>query len=112
MNEKDARLLDATRRLLKDKSDDKQIVQSLMDIGIDENKAKDMLEMAKQELLKIDELAELLRRKMEGRPRYAGIVAAIEAYFASQAPASKSQAKRVAGEARRSAEGGGMKEAK
>src|SRR3989338_9038019 len=49
MDEKDARLLDATRRLLKDKSNEKEIVQSLMDIGITESKAKDMLELAKQE---------------------------------------------------------------
>src|SRR3989344_8717292 len=48
MNEKDARLLDATRRLLKDKSNDREIIQSLMDIGITESKATDMLELAKQ----------------------------------------------------------------
>jgi len=49
MNEKDSRLLDATKRLLQSKSDEKEIIQSLMDIGVDESKARDMLELAKQQ---------------------------------------------------------------
>jgi KaiC/GvpD/RAD55 family RecA-like ATPase len=55
MDSKKQRLLDATKKLLASNKSEEKILNSLMDIGVSENRAKELVEKAKQSTEKVSE---------------------------------------------------------